>query len=293
MSLTQHLARQAFYAACILGRPFGGIRPNRIYRLLARAGFTRPDLRWVTTSFGFRMKLCPFYLIDREILAFGVYDRSLHAALERFVRPGMTCLDVGANIGDATLHMARLVGPSGRVHAFEPAPSPSARLREHVAANHFQDRVTIHVVALADKAGTASFSFASPAAENQGMGSLVSHDNEVVSKQTQVNLQTLDAFVEEHVLQSIGLVKVDIQGAEPLFLRGGAAAFGRFKPTLLLEIAPHELASIGSDSQQLLSIVESLGYSVHLLGMDGAPARRLASRDIAPDFEASNVVCLS
>jgi FkbM family methyltransferase len=293
LSLTHHLARQAFYAACTLGRPFGGIRPHRIYRLLARAGFTQPDLRWVTTGLGFRMKLCPFYLIDREIMAFGAYDRTLHAALERFVKPGMTCLDVGANIGDATLHMARLVGPSGRVHAFEPAPSPSARLREHVAANHFQDRVTIHMLALSDREGTARFSFAPAAVENQGMGSLVSNDIEVVSMQTDVPLQTLDAFVETNDIASIGLVKIDIQGGETMFFRGAAQALRRFKPPLLLEVGSHELAAIGSNARELLRLVESLGYRVHHLGQDGSPAACIRSQDTPPDFDASNVICLA
>lgn len=293
VAITKYLARQAFFAACLAGRPFGGLRPHRVYRLLAKAGFDSPDPRWVTTGLGFRMKLCPFYLIDREILALGAYDRPLHAALERFVKPGMTCLDVGANIGDATLHMARLVGPSGRVHAFEPAPSPSARLREHVAANHFQDRVTIHMLALSDREGTARFSFAPAAVENQGMGSLVSSDTEVISMQTDVPLQTLDALVETNDVASIGLVKIDIQGGETMFFRGGAHRLRRFKPTLLLEVGSHELAAIGSNSRELLHLVESLGYRVHHLGHDGNPAACIRSQDTPPDFDASNVICLA
>jgi len=293
VAITKYLARQAFFAACLAGRPFGGLRPHRVYRLLAKAGFESPDPRWVTTGLGFRMKLCPFYLIDREILALGAYDRPLHAALKRVVKPGMTCLDVGANIGDATLDMARLVGPTGRVHAFEPAPSASARLREHVVANGFEDRVVLHQIALSDREGTATFSFAPPAIENQGMGSLVSDDIEVISLRTEVPLQTLDGFVAQHGIGAIGLVKIDIQGGETMFFKGGAASLRRLRPPLLLEVGSHELAAIGSDSRRFLALVESLGYRVHLLQSDGRPGARVDSRDVAPDFDAQNVLCLA
>lgn len=293
MHLGKATARATFRAACILGRPIGGIRPRRVYHILARAGFKQPDPKWVKTGLGFRMKLCPFYFIDREILAFGAYDRALHGALERLVKPGMTCLDVGANIGDATLHMARLCGPSGKVHAFEPAPFVCARLREHVIANEFQDRIVVHQLALSDFEGTASFCFASSVIENQGMGSLVNQDASSISLRTEVQSQTLDAFVDRVGIESIGLVKIDIQGGETMFFRGAAEAFRRFRPPLLLEIGSRELAAIGSNSMLFLQMVESLGYRVYMLRRDGRPGSQIYSRDVDPEFDASNVLCLA
>lgn len=289
----QAIARTAFRVACIVGRPIGGIRPRRVYGMLARVGFERPDPKWVTTSLGFQMKLCPFYLIDREILAYGAYDVKLHAALERLVKPGITCFDVGANIGDATLHMARLTGPSGRVHAFEPAPSVSARLREHILQNHFEDRAFVHQVALSDHEGTASFCFAPMVMENQGMGSLVPHDTEVISLRTEVQLETLDAFVDQHGIESIGVMKIDIQGGETMFFQGATESLRRFRPPLLLEVGSHELAAIGSNSREFLELVESHGYRIHLLEADGQPGARVRSHNVAPDFDASNVLCLA
>jgi FkbM family methyltransferase len=238
------------------------------------------------------MKLCPYYLIDRQILAFGYYDEPLHAFYDRFIRPGMICLDVGANIGDSTLHMARAVGHAGRVHAFEPAPFPLSRLREHVTANGFDDRVTVHPLALSDRDGTATFAVAKEAVENQGMGSLVSHDNDVVSEFITVTLQPLDEFAAAHPLPQIDLVKLDIQGGELMFFEGGANTLKRTRPTLLLEISPIELASIDRTPQHLVAAVESLGYTVHLLDANGTVGRQLVADELATDFEASNVVCV-
>jgi FkbM family methyltransferase len=237
------------------------------------------------------MKLCPFYLIDGDILAFGQYDAALHAFYDRFIKPGMTCLDVGANIGDSTLDLARLVGPTGRVHAFEPAPFPLARLREHVAANGFEDRVSVHAIALSDHRGSAEFAVASETVENQGMGSLVSHDNNVVTERVTVELQPLDDFATEHALSKIDLVKLDIQGGELMFFQGGRETLQRTRPILLMEVSPAELAAINRTSRDLLAAVASLGYEAALLEADGSVGKKLSSAAVPVDFEASNVVC--
>lgn len=290
--LLQYVARRLFFAACVVGRPIGGIRPRRIYRYLAHAGFKEPRPVWTTTARGLRMKLCPFYQLDREILACGQYDGPLHAYYDRHLRPGMTCFDVGANIGDSTLHLAMRVGRNGRVHAYEPAPGPLRRLRENIAANAFQDRVEVHEVALADRGGTAMFSYAEHAVENQGMGSLVNHHNDVVSTTIDVTLKTLDQVASEIDLISLDLVKLDIQGSELMFLAGGQETLRRLRPAILLEVSPVELACIHRRSCDLIAAVESLGYRVHLLQENGVAGPVLRSCDVTPDFSASNVVCL-
>jgi FkbM family methyltransferase len=292
MSLGSFLARRAFEAAVLLGRPFGGIRPRRIYHWLARAGYQKPIPSWHTTGLGVRMNLSPFYQLDRSIIAFGEYDQPLHEFFRRFVRPGMVCIDAGANIGDSTLHLAKLVGPTGRVYAFEPAPFPRSRLAEHVAANNFDDRVSISPCALADHAGTATLSFSQPEVENQGMGSLVNHDNHVVTQSIEVPLQPLDTFVNEMKITKIDLIKVDIQGAEPMLLSGARATLARQRPVMCMELSPLDLAASGLDSSELVGMLEAIGYAVHVLGPDGTAGTVVASDSLAKGYRASNVICV-
>jgi len=291
MTLKEVAARQMFYLAVIVGRPFGGIRPHRVYRWLAHAGFKRPDPKWVKTQLGFKMKLCPFYALDREILALGQYESELHAFYDRFVKPGMTCLDVGANIGDSALHLAQIVGPTGKVFAFEVAPAPLARLREHITENGYDDRVSLHVIALADKQGSMEFSFARDDVENQGMGSLVNHGNTVVSATTTVETLSLDRFVDDRGISSIDLIKVDIQGAELMFLKGARNVLQEMRPTLLMEVSPRDLECLGHTPRDLLACIESLGYQVRTLKSDGRPGELLRSGNIDAEFSASSIVC--
>jgi len=292
MALGSFLARSAFEAAVLVGRPFGGIRPRRIYHWLARAGYQKPMPSWRTTGLGVRMKLSPFYQLDRSIIAFGEYDQPLHEFFRRFVRPGMVCIDAGANIGDSTLHLAKLVGPTGRVYAFEPAPFPRLRLAEHVAANNFDDRVSISPCALADHAGSATLSYSQPEVENQGMGSLVNRDNHVVTQSVEVPLQALDAFVSEMKIAKIDLIKVDIQGAEPMFLRGARATLARQRPVMCMELSPLDLAASGLDSAELVGMLEGIGYAVHVLSPDGTAGTVLASDAVAKSHRTNNVICL-
>jgi hypothetical protein len=129
--------------------------------------------------------------------------------------------------------------------------------------------------------------------ENQGMGSLIHHDMEVISLRTEVPLETRDAFVDRHGIESRGLIKSDIQGGETMFFRGGTKSLCRFRPPLLLEGGSHELAASGSNPRTFLELVESLGYRAHLLEPDGRPGARIQSRNLSPHFDASNVLCLA
>jgi FkbM family methyltransferase len=122
------------------------------------------------------MRLAPFYQLDRSTLAFGEYDHPLHEFFRVFVRPEMVSIDTGANIGDSTPYLAKIVGPAGCGYAFELTPFPGSRLAEHVAANAFEDWVRISRCAPADHSGVATFSFSNSGKGNQGMGSLVKRE---------------------------------------------------------------------------------------------------------------------
>ena len=82
------------------------------------------------------------------------YDLPSQLALRALLRPGDEMLDVGANIGMMSLLAARLVGPGGRVDAFEPHPGCVERVREILDENRI-GHVHVHPIALSDREGTA------------------------------------------------------------------------------------------------------------------------------------------
>src|SRR4051794_596798 len=164
--------RIAYHTAVALGRPIGGLRPRRVYDILGRRAFARPEFKWSRNRWGHELHLSPYYHIDRNILILGTYDLALHLALERLLKPGMVALDVGANLGEMALHMGALVGKEGRVYAFEPAPPTYGRLVEHVERNGLGEVVTPLAVALSDRTGTLELAYPDAATDNQGLASV-------------------------------------------------------------------------------------------------------------------------
>jgi FkbM family methyltransferase len=283
-------ARPLFRAACAVGRPFGGIRPRRVYDWLGRLAYPVPEFEWRRNRWGDELYLSPHYHIDRNILIFGTYDADLHQAIENLVRPGMVCLDVGANLGEVALHVARRVGPGGQVHAFEPAPPIYERLRLHVGHNHLQDVVHTHPIALSDQTGPCTIAFPGADQDNQGLGSIVNLGPKSGAARATASAMTLDDFVAEHGLTRLDLMKVDIQGGEPALLRGGRRTFAELGPDLLMEVSPEDLRAAGSDSRELCRMLDEYGYRIHHL-TGGRVGRRIHASEVTPAFAATNVYC--
>ncbi len=118
--------------------------------------------------------------------------------------------DIGANVGFYTLLASALAGPRGRVVAFEPLPRNLEFLRAHVAMNGMTN-VVIRSVALADHPGTRPFDDTPGPSEAHlaARGSLT------------VECATLDALVAKGEIPPPDVIKMDVEGAELLVLRGG------------------------------------------------------------------------
>lgn len=128
-------------------------------------------------------------------------------------------LDVGANVGEyARLALAHC--PSAEVHCFEPMPVVFAQLQEHLGA---EPRVHLHQQALAAENGTCTFYFDPRATGNTTAVADVQAGVHGLRKVETVNArtQTLDAFCQQHGIDHIDLLKIDVEGFESSVLRGG------------------------------------------------------------------------
>lgn len=285
-----------FWVAAYSGRRVGGIRPRRIVHWLARKAYgdVKPGprgFRPFRDRDGNRLLLHPHYFIDYQVIAFGVYDTKLNRFLKRAVMPSMTCLDVGANIGCVTIHLSKLVGPLGRVFAFEPVPHLFERLRENIALNDFGRIAFPHQMALSKEAGHATIKAAQENCDNQGMASLRNTDHPRLTNAIQIQTTTLDAFVRDNNIEHIDLIKMDVQGAEAWVVEGGTNTLRRLKPELLLEVSPYDLRSFGKTSADLLQLVESLGYECFQLRVCGRVGDLVRAANTGSDFAADDLYC--
>jgi FkbM family methyltransferase len=200
----------------------GGFRLARLVRGL------RNRERWkdtFTTPDGFRLKLDLATYPD-VAMAYGLYELDTARLIKRLLKLGDHFVDAGANIGYFTLLAARLVGPSGRVDAFEPHPMNRARLVDHLRDNDLADRVRVHALALSDSAGVATMHMPSEAGANHGMASFYAPGEAV-----EVPTARLDEVLAGTKPK---LIKLDVEGAEPLAIAGMAGLIATPHPPLVI-----------------------------------------------------------
>lgn len=181
------------------------------------------------------------------------YEPSVRHAIDHFVQPGATCMDVGANLGLWTLRMAERAGPTGRVLAFEPAPATAAALRDAVALSG-HDNVAVFETALGDREGTAIIHIP----DDVGRSALApeSAGDEAV----EVRIARLDDIWDGQGRPAVGFVKIDVEGAEPLALEGARAMLSASRPAISCEINPAKLANMGAGPRDVFGPLAALGY---------------------------------
>lgn len=160
----------------------------------------------------------------------GWYERPTQRALRALIRPGMTVLDVGANVGFFTLAAARWVGRTGQVIAFEPFHRNAHYLKRHVALNGLTQRVRVEEVALADRTGPYGQLFVGQPAS----GSLVPKDRGLTGHQ--VRLVALDDWRRAGTLPHVDVIKMDIEGAEGMALLGMRGVLEADRPALFIAL---------------------------------------------------------
>ena len=184
------------------------------------------------------------------------YEPEVVATLRTLLRPGMTFCDVGANMGVITLLAARLVGPTGRVFAFEPMPDNARVVRENVALNGFQN-VTIVEAGIAEQNGEALLHLS----KYGGSHSLARSPGGALELTITVQTIRLDSVPG---LDRIDVLKSDTEGTELAVLR----SLGALKPAHVILEANADLFKImGRRSPELtgagfLRGLAALGYIV-------------------------------
>jgi FkbM family methyltransferase len=191
----------------------------------------------------------------RELLE-GNRERTLIDLIRAALPAGGVAVDGGAYLGYVTLQLARAVGPSGRVFAFEPDPRSLEVLRRNVAANEFERVVEIVPAALGSTGSTADF-YLSEAGDTSGLFSPV---EPVATARVEV-VRGDDVLVD---VPMVDLVKLDLEGGETAALAGLERVLERSerRVTVVAECNPALLAAAGSSSDELITRLEQLGFVV-------------------------------
>lgn len=173
--------------------------------------------------------------------------------LARYLRAGDCVLDIGANVGVYTIFMAGLVAVSGQVFAFEPDPDSRQRLELQVKLNGLTS-VAIEPYAVSDQTGEIGFSRGGSSATRHIVRAVGSALPEQRSEVRSIALDDWEPWPK------CDLIKIDIEGAEPLAFLGASHRLRESPPpVILMELAGYS-KSYGYESEAVMDMLAQYGY---------------------------------
>ena len=209
----------------------------------------------------------------------GRYDSFIYDEIKRSCNiVGAVCWDIGAHFGYHSLSFASLAGENGHVYAFEPNPFNIARFKMHLEKNKTQaKRITLNTSAISDVDGEMTFVFSNDVDGSRSSGSHLQsaqapleaevYKNKKFKTQT-VNTLTIDSFINTPEARIPDIIKIDVEGAELLVLKGGKEFFKNHKPIIFMEV--HNILTMFYVHKLLIEH----GYSVQVLDENNSTLSR-------------------
>lgn len=191
----------------------------------------------------------------------GTNEVPVQEAFARALRPGQVVFDVGCNVGFYSLVAARLVGPTGEVHAFEAIPEIAHEVQVNARRNRLGN-VHVHAVAVTDVEGTVEL-----LRSRSPGGATVSADDvpRDLTETFPVPAVTLDAVVQRGTAPLPNFVKIDVEGAELPVLAGMAAILREARPVVVCEVDDLCAARATDKFEAVRGELVGNGYSVEAL----------------------------
>lgn len=223
----------------------------------------------------FQMELALDDWMERAAYFLGsYYEIDATAAVLDLLRRGDCFIDVGANLGFLTLTASRVVGPEGKVLAFEPNKAVADRLSHTLLVNRINN-VFVHKNALGDEEGTATLDSSAHA----GTGSL----RHIGASGTKVDVLCGDRFISDIPEETWVLVKLDVEGYELRVLKGFQTLIKRSKTGFLVEVTDEWLRATGGSADELFDLMLGNGFKAYLprLSFSSKFGLRLIDRPLA------------
>lgn len=200
-----------------------------------------------------------------QLFFLGEYEKAISLVTSRLISRGDTCIDVGANFGWYTTLMSCLCGPEGKVHAFEPVPTTYNELQANVSLLASGKNIKLNPFALGDEKRDIAIHI--PENEPTGHAS-IARKADGHSESFNCRMIALNDYLEENSIGDVNFVKVDVEGAELMFLKGANRLFDQnVPPIFLMEMALEQSKHFGYLPNDLVNFISERGeysfYSVN------------------------------
>ena len=205
---------------------------------------------------GYKLAVIPGDLgISSELLMFKTHEPLTTKLLSKELKRGMTCLDVGGNIGYYTLLESDIVGDSGKVIAIEPSPPNFQHLKKNLEIQHSKN-VDAYNFAAGDKDGSVNF-----LVYKESNGSFTIPDGETTNlpgELIKVTAKRIDTFLDELKINHVDFVRMDVEGYESHIIQGMKNTIKKSSPMFQIEVHASILGKEGT--RKFLEDFQNYGY---------------------------------
>ena len=213
-------------------------------------------------------------------LALGAFENRELEIFRSAVGTGMTIVDIGANIGLYTVIASHRVGPNGKIFAYEPEKENYAILVKNIRLNQRHNSIALQV-ALSDKIEKRNLYLAE---DNKGHHSFAKDSSANIP--VSVITDTLDHSLEKYGSPIVDIIKMDIEGAEPLALKGMAQTITRNSDIIIFtEIYPNAIRRLGQNPLDFLALLAEFSLSIWIIDENISKPARLKPEDFSSYIE--------
>jgi len=204
--------------------------------------------------------------LDHELMYDGFEEREVRF-VQKFLRPGMTVLDIGAHHGLYTLLASKRVGRQGRVIAFEPSPRECRRLAKHIGVNRCRN-VEVECCAVGNK-GSEEDLFVVEGFRDWG-NSLRPPAVPEATRKVRVPVRRLDDLLASRGIEHVDFIKLDVEGGELAVLQGAGRLLQTApRPVILSEAEDVRTQPWGYQAREILQLLASWNYRWYALSERG------------------------
>jgi len=251
LSFNQYRSRYGFDVAFRVFRHYA-YRAIKNYRI-------NPNESMITVN-GCKMKMIPNDPgISTELSIFKSHEPINTQIISRILKKGMTCLDIGGNIGYYVLLERQFVGDKGKIIAFEPLPRNYQYLQKNIQLQNVKN-ISAYNFACGDKEGKATFFINKKSNGCKVIPEGMAPPDPSLGTLTEVPIKILDPFIEELKLERVDFVRMDSEGYELHIFKGLKKTLEKFKPIISIELHKRQLGVDGT--KEFFKLMKDLDYEV-------------------------------
>ena len=207
--------------------------------------------------------------ISSELVMYGIHEPLTTAIISSEVKDGMTCLDIGSNIGYFAFLENKLAGKKGSVIAIEPSPLIFEILKNNVKLQ-INSNIEIFSFACGNENGEVNFCTSNSSNLSRIENLEISHNDKMINV-SKIEMKTIDSFLKNKEFDRLDFVRFDTEGFEFKIYQGMRETIKKYKPMLCFEF--HKTFLGLEKTLEFLKILQNDGYEIKYYVAGGNSAR--------------------